>query len=214
MAFPTSPVLDNFNTGAGTTTLTVRAGGWGATALGPSSTSAQTNATPTNAGSATICGNFWTLAFADSEVFTTMVTWTPATDTFQLCGRITATGASPTYYCLELATSVATDFTLFKVVAGTKTSIQANIATTVSAGDGIGLACIGTTISTYYKSGAGAWVQKHSVVDSSISAAGSIGFRNLFGITFAIDDFGGGAPGSLPTNRSKQIIVRRTRSGA
>lgn len=211
MAFPTTAVLDNFNTGA-TQNLTARAG-WGASPFLTTQSSFQTDAVPTKAGLTAIAGNNWgTLTWADMEAYLTLVAFVPSADIFHLCGRIQAFGASPTYYALRLAAVAATDFQLIKIVAGTTTALGTNTSTTITAGDSIGIDIIGTQIRSYYKSGAGSWTLKDTVTDSAITGTGAIGCRHLTGSAAAtIDDFGGGL--IAPAGRSRIAVARRVWAG-
>lgn len=213
MAFPTTPVLDNFNTGA-SQNLTARTG-WGATVIGAAPGQYATDGVPTKALTTAIqAGNFWNISTADCEVYFTLVTWTPATDVMRCCGRITVTGASPTYYCLELAKAATTDFSIAKVVAGTRTTLSSNVPTTVVNGDSIGLSISGSSLAAFYKSGAGAWNQIVTVTDSSITAAGAIGVFNPPAVVRSIDNFGGGALVAASAARPKFTVVRRSWAGA
>jgi hypothetical protein len=56
------------------------------------------------------------------------------------------------------------------------TQLGASIAQTISAGDRFGIECIGTTISAYYKVGAGSWTNIGSRTDATYASAGYIGF--------------------------------------
>lgn len=212
MAFPTAPILDNFNTGA-SQLLTARAG-WSSSLLVSTGFSLTTDATPTvaipSSGSADM-NNFWNTSSVDSECFFTLTTWAPAVSVLEICARITAIGASPTFYALELAGSGSSDFIIIKRVAGTRTALTTNVPTVVAAGDGVGISVIGTAIRAFWKSGAGAWTQITSVTDSSISATGFFGVRRRVGTTsFGLDNFGGGAPVSGFVPRSPDQDATRT----
>jgi len=192
MAFPTLGSLDTFNAGA-TQALTARTG-WGAVVIA-GTTTYTTNGAPTLAEILTATGgNYWNTSAEDSEAWVVMGTWTPASNTFSVAARIQAVGASPTYYSVRLANSGTTDFRIYKTVAGVSTALGTNTATTVIAGDSVGIEVIGTSISSYYKSGAGAWGLKETITDSSITGSGFVGgFRNHIAITQRVDEFGGGA---------------------
>lgn len=192
-----TPVLDNFNSGA-LGNVKSRSG-WSANFIF-NSTTYVTDATPTKAALGASQGsNVYGSSAADCECYLTMVTWTPSTDVFSLATRITAVGgATPTYYALRLANGSTTDFQIIKVVAGVTTVIGALVSQLVSNGDSIGIRAVGTRITSFYKPAAGAWAQMDSVIDSSISGSGFIGgFRNHNAIANEVDNFGGGAVGSV-----------------
>lgn len=195
MAFPTTPVLDDFNT-TGLQALTARTG-WGATTFGGGARGTySTDATPTLATSAATAGNFWNASSADCECYFTVAAFDNVNDTMKVAARITVAGSSPTFYCVEADFSTTTDFQIVKYVAGARTALGTNPSTTVVANDGIGISVIGTSIKSYYRSGlAGTWTLKETVTDSTITGSGFIGgFQHDFSFTNSIDNFGGGAP--------------------
>lgn len=211
MAFPSTPILDNFNT-TGSQALTARAG-WGATAFGGGARGTySTDGTPTLATSAATAGNFWNSSSVDCECYFTVAAFNNVADTMKVAARITVAGSSPTFYCVECDFSTTTDFQIVKYVAGARTALGTNPSTTVVANDGIGISVIGTTITSYYRSGlAGAWVVKETVTDATITGSGFIGgFQHDFSNAQSIDDFGGGTP-VADTSGPRQQTVPFTR---
>jgi len=188
--FPTTPVLDDFNTGA-TQNLTARSG-WGATAMLGLTTYA-TDSVPTKATSSSTGGNFWGTSWADHEAWMGIVSYNPALETFSLCARITDTSTG-TYYAVNMSNSATTDFQIVKVISGARTAIGVLNSQTVGAGDSVGMSVIGTQITSYYKASAGSWTQMDTVSDSSITGAGFIGWRAHQAVLQEIDQFGGGPP--------------------
>lgn len=79
---------------------------------------------------------------------------------------------------------------LYRLDNGTYTSILTVGSFTPAAGDSIGISAIGSSIELWYKVGAGAWISKGSVTDSTYSASGNIGMT-INGAK-RVDDFGGG----------------------
>lgn len=194
MPFPTTPILDDFNSGA-SQALTARTG-WGATTFGGGARGTySTNGTPTLATSAASAGNFWNDSSVDCECYFTVAAFDNVNDTIKVAARITVAGSSPTFYCVECDFGTTTDFQIVKYVAGGRTALGVNPSTTVVANDGIGISVIDNVITAYYRSGlGGAWVQKDSVTDSSITGSGFIGgVQHDFSFAHSIDDFGGGA---------------------
>lgn len=191
MAFPTTAILDDFSAGSGN--LTSRAG-WGASLIdgsGTTFTAGSGVASHASAGGS----NYWDTPAVDAECYVVIGSFNPAVGAMRVCTRIQSPGASANYYALYVARTSATSFELFKVVGGSQTLVSASIATTVAAGDSIGIRVRGSLVETFYKSGAGAWVAKHAATDSSITGSGFIGgfAKDNFGDTQTISDFGGDA---------------------
>lgn len=212
MAFPTSPVLDDFNSGA-SQNLTARAG-WGTSAFPTSGAGWATDVIPSFATANVSTGNNWgVITNADNEAYVNLKTFNPATQTMEIHVRIQGFTVI-TSYALVIANSAATDLQIYKYIGGAKTALGTNTATTFTSGDGYGISAIGTAIVAWYRSGiGGTWVVKNTISDSSVTGAGGFGFRGPFASGgIAIDEFGGGVPGSLvtATARPKQIIVPRT----
>lgn len=199
MAFPTTPILDSFNSGA-LQALTARAG-WGTGPLGPSTTGYATDATPTLATSPGTDGNYWNDTSTDCECYCTVKAFDNVQDTMQIAARITAVGGTWTAYAVASDRGTTTDFQIVKWVAGGETLLGASPSTTVVPGDGMGISVIGNVITSWYRSGlGGVWVQKDQITDSSITGPGFIGgVRHLFNFTNSFDDFGGGAPVAVTT---------------
>jgi len=196
MAFPTTAVLDDFNTGA-SQNLTARSG-WGATAMLGLTTYA-TDSVPTKAASSSTGGNFWGTSWADAEAWMDVTTYNPSLETLTLCARITDTNAGTlTYYGVNMSNGVTTDFQIIKVIAGARTAIGVLNSQTVGAGDSVGISVIGTQITSYYKASAGSWTQMDTVSDSSITGSGFIGWRAHQAVLQEINQFGGGAPVASP----------------
>jgi hypothetical protein len=73
---------------------------------------------------------------------------------------------------------------------GSSTVLGASISASFSAGDKIGISCVGSTI-TAYKYTSGAWASLGARTDSTYSSAGYIGLE-IQDTTYRCDDFGGG----------------------
>ena len=213
MAFPTTPILDDFNT-SGSQALTSRTG-WGATTFGGGARGTySTDATPTLATSAVSAGNFWNSSSVDCEAYVTVAAFDNVNDTMKVAARITVAGSSPTFYCIECDFGTTTDFQLVKYVAGGRT-LLATSAQAVVANDGVGISVIGSQVTSYFRSGlGGSWVQKDTVSDGSITGSGFIGgFQHDFSFTSRFDEFGGGAPGVAPPAEQRRVASWITRSG-
>lgn len=214
MAFPTLGILDDFNSGA-SQNLTARTG-WGAVVLTSGDATFVTDITPIQATVTAGPGsNYYDTSSADAEAYCKLAAFNPNNNEFFLATRITAVGASPTYYALDLANSGLNDFQIVKVVAGTRTLIGSTITQAITNGDSVGISVVGTQVTSFYKSGAGAWVQKDTVSDSSISGSGFVGgVRATFTGSVSIDDFGGGGLASAPGPRATLTVRRLVGAGA
>lgn len=80
---------------------------------------------------------------------------------------------------------------VYRIDNGTYNQLGADIAQTISNGDSAGIEIIGSTITVYYKVGAGAWASVGSRTDATYSGAGYIGIEGDGG-TFPFENFGGG----------------------
>ncbi len=77
--------------------------------------------------------------------------------------------------------------------AGSASQLGADIAQTITDGDSIGASIVGSTITVYYKVGAGAWTNRGTRTDNTYSTSGRIGLEIGSG---SVDDFGGGTAGT------------------
>lgn len=188
MAFPTSPVLDDFNTGANQG-LSTRAG-WlnGVRNIGFSDFT--TDAVPTKAvaaGGGSNGDNVWGTQFTNVEVYVTIADWPGAAGSFYLYARW-GTSAAQNGYRLHLFSG----FILADVMTSGSASNLFTTASAVGVGDSMGMSCVGSTISAYTKIGAGDWSLLNSATDATYSAAGNIGVVVDSGGN-NLDAFGGGA---------------------
>jgi hypothetical protein len=193
VAFPSTAVLDNFNTGASQQLINPPRTSWSASQPF-SAGSFTTNATPTNASSTVAAANMWNASFTDMECFATLSAFTPATATFEVLARIQGPIGSPSMYSVVLAQGATNRLQIYRRVGSlTRVAIGAIVAQTFTNGDSVGISVIGTTIQAWYKVGAGAWTLKDTVTDSSVAGSGRVGIARTGSGTTTIDDFGGGA---------------------
>jgi hypothetical protein len=130
------------------------------------------------------------LSSADEEVYITVATLPSTTENVGIYTRLASLNSSSLkgYEAYVFGNS---DFQLFKVVNTTETQLGATVNSAFSAGDKFGLESIGTT-HTIYKFHSAAWSSVLSRTDSSVTAAGNIGFQ-IEGNNARVDDFSGGA---------------------
>lgn len=185
MAFPTTSVLDDFNTGASQNLGGVRSG-W-STPIWTGDSNWQTDAVPTKASPLGADSDVYRsdVSAADTETWAVMAT--AIGSFFNLWGRITATGSPTGYYCQIISGT----WTLGRYIAGTNTQLTPTFSQAVAIGDSVGLECSGSSIRAYYRSGGGAWTILATRTDTSITAAGTIGMEGSS--THSADSFGGGA---------------------
>lgn len=196
MAFPVTGVLDNFNSGANQA-LTSRTG-WGATGIRQfignwgTTDSVPTEAVGNGVGSG---DNYWNATAADSEAWYKIGSVAPSFGQHGPAVRIqNPSAAGCSCYLIYTGAGASTDFQIWKINSGVFTAIGTNTTVTISVGDSIGISVVGSTILAFYKSGAGAWVQKDSATDSSITGSGFVsGVINDSGVAWRMTDFGGGA---------------------
>jgi hypothetical protein len=212
-AFPNTPILDTFNASAAQP-LTTR-DGWRATPFLTSQNSfVIPTATPDRASGTVQGGNAWGgTSYSDSEVYCTLLAYTPSSDAFHLSVRIQGYDTPTTYYGLFLAESAVTDMQLGKIVSNTKTLLGTLTPTTFTPGDSYGLSVYGNRLTSWYKSGAGAWVQKDTTTDGSITGPGGIGFGHGVA-SLSLDNFGGTGDPAVPSGvRSLNESGRRVWAG-
>lgn len=183
MAFPTTGIVDNFdranaiNLGTNWTALA------GAGIPGISSNAADNQNT-------NYSGAWWdTATFGpDCEAY---VTLTVPGDYFGVFARVTDASGTPDGYKAGWNTDAGGTITLENMTGDVLLDSVSSGTGVPSAGDKIGIECIGTSIKVYIDAGGG-WTQMLSVTNSAHTGAGAIGF-DFFDSTLAkCDDFGGG----------------------
>lgn len=191
MAFPTTGILDDF-----TGTENPISTGWTGP-IYPGETQLQ-KASGTLRGGA---GNsYYNTSFsADQEAFVTIAVLPGDGFTLSLFARIAnPNNASLDAYRVQfIYNAVGNDVVRIRRVDNTSsTTLGGDILQDFSVGDGLGIECIGSTISAYRRSG-GIWSLLGSRTDSTYSAGGFTGVELADG-TCQIDDFGGGTIGGQP----------------
>jgi hypothetical protein len=160
------------------------------------------------AGSA---GNYWNSGTfqSDSECYG------------QLGSTLTAGGRGPSVhirlqnpisgnaYAVKYDTSATPAVILYRNDAAT-VNVLATKVQTLSPGDWIGVQCIGSTISSYYKIGAGAWTLANQVTDATYSGPGWLGILHLDAFSDSFAQVGGGSIGqNVLTINSPTMLVKR-----
>jgi hypothetical protein len=189
--FPTTPLLDDFNRADELPIV----GNWTSpTFSNESDTELYQNRLGTNPGSA-----YWDVSTfgPDCEVWIELSVLPNIGGSAALRARIQGVGglsSASSYYALLIYDDASVRKWKFaKVVSGTFTSLTADqdFPETLTAGDKVGLQCIGTTLKAYWNHATNGWTLLGTITDSSITAAGYIGTDQNESVTH-FDNFGGG----------------------
>lgn len=187
MPFPTTGILDNFNR-ADENPIT----GW--TALFNGFRVVSNAMKGTTAGS-----NFAYYSAAtygpDCECYMTIATKVPTGGAMAVLARLVDTGSIGTIdgYILNVAVAAGTDtITIQRLDNGVGTTLGSSISQEVSNGDSIGIECIGSSISCWYKASGGSWTNLGTRTDSTYTAAGRVGVSTTTDTSESFDNFGGG----------------------
>lgn len=182
-SFPCSAILDNFNRANGGPPPSAS---W-TTAWRPSTTgfTVDTNTIVGSTGGDN--STYWNTTFGpDVEVYVTMTDSTSGSYR-GLAARLVSEGTSGVdgYEIVAFGNEIFVQ----RVDDNSNTTLGTVISQTYTIGDSMGMSIIGSTITVYYKVGAGAWTSLGTRTDSTYSAAGKIGLRSE---NIHWDDFGGG----------------------
>lgn len=190
MAFPTNSVLDNFdrsNTGP------PPSASWSTIVAGHKILSdlLRSNASWSQ------CASGWNVATfgPDCEVFMTITTQPSSGGGYDVLARLT-TLTSSTYdgYAFETMNAATDLLNYYRIDNGVFTQLGASINQAFASGDSIGLEVVGSTLTGYYKSGAGAWSAQATRTDTTYASAGYIGLWGMDdGTNGRMDNFGGGS---------------------
>lgn len=198
MAFPTTPVLDNFNRAnegpPPSASWSAYDASWGfGDGLEVVSNQCKGN-------SYDLCADYWNGATygPDCEVYTTIATLPDDISDVNLRLRIVGPGGdlslSSHYYTTIERDDVGGDYVrIFRNSSGSVTPLTGEVTITLVAGDSFGFERIGNDLSVYQKPSAGSWTQVATVTDGSplSQVAGYIGVDVTDNVS-ALDDFGGG----------------------
>jgi hypothetical protein len=183
LSFPASAILDSFNradTGpppSASWTSTWEPGSAGHSVVSNVCLSASGNST-----------TYWNTTFGPNvEVYTKVAT--SSISYLQLAARLINVGTSNVSG--YLLSTTGGNLEVYRIDNDAYTLLGASISQTVSNGDSIGMSIVGSTITVWYKSGAGSWTNMGTRTDSNYSGAGKIGIRSGSS-NDKFDDFGGG----------------------
>lgn len=195
-AFPTTGVLDPFNRGDSSTL----GASWTAPVyVGDGDLEVSSNQARA-AAAYEYCDDYWNVSSPgpDSEAYVTLATLPGTDNIIYLFARLQSPGTSGLDgYEVDYAQRSGTDQVyVYRIDDATFTQLGATVNQEFSAGDGLGMEVIGSTIRALRRSG-GTWAELASRTDSTYASAGRIGFgiRNTTG---RVDDFGGGTVVATP----------------
>lgn len=198
MAFPTTGLIDDFNRA----NADPAGGKWsGPVFTGDFPWKVLSNQFTPQAGNSWHSSWYNAATFGpDCEIWSTAVSFpTPgAARTMNHYLRLSnASSATPTFYYLGVDPST-NGWRIRKVVGGTDTALGTGATQALTANDGIGFSAIGTTLTSWWRTGlTGAWTQLESFTDSAITGTGFIAVECNIGTPFTLDDLGGGT--AMPT---------------
>lgn len=190
MAFPTTPVLDNFNR-ANENPLS-GGGNW----LGPLFGSGPQLLLASNQVDTAVSeqrgSSYWSASFAaDQEVYCDV----PAIE--QVVGlsfrQVNTGGATRSGYHVEVVSlSGPGNILVSRTDNDSDTALGVSMSANLNASDGIGVSIVGSTISVYTKI-SGTWSLLGTRTDSTYTSGGVVGIdTSTFGPSGQIDNFGGG----------------------
>ena len=195
--FPTTSVLDDFNRASLGEDWTVGSGSWEISS---------NQLAPTNSGASSLLYDPG-LYDADQEVYFTIGTLptTGGTDSVGMFFRMASTNG----YLLILANDTADNLRLEKITGGNTDGELVRFYNNFTAGDKLGVRCIGNDISVFHGR-SGVWIKLFTWVDSSYNQDGTLALYAR-GTAGRVDDFGGGdyTPFGLvsPTNTITDVTL-------
>lgn len=204
MAFPTTAILDNFNRAdqgpqpSASWTADIRGEGFAGFPI-------VSNQIVGAAGVET--SDWWNAASFtdDNEAY---VTCTSANPDVEVWARGTSPGSTTS--CRGYIAWCSPSDSTIKLLAygpgsaGGYTTIS-SVPGTIASGDKLGISCIGTTITVWKKTGAGAWTSIISVTDTTYAHGTRVGLLSRTASTF--DDFGGGTASLVKTIAAAGSVV-------
>jgi hypothetical protein len=189
MAFPTTSVLTNFTQADG------NASGFTVIWSGDNPIYVTSNQARCNVSSGAADGGWNAGTYGpDCEAYATIPTLSSGKNLY-IYARLSVlnTASAPDAYRVKYN---GTDTVTIEKYShdGYPTQLGASISVTLSAGDKLGISCVGSTI-TAWRYTSGAWASLGARTDSTYSSAGYIGIE-ITDTTYRLDDFGGGTVSS------------------
>lgn len=193
MAFPTTGILDNFNRADENPLATSSSGPawssgdiWGFFARLKLVSNQCTPIFASGVQNSQYIGSYG----PDSEAYVTFATAPAGSGDNGVWLRMVTPGGNQNGYFVSYVPS-ASGVKAYRCDTGTLTQLGATFSQTVSNGDSLGADMVSTSLTSYYKSGAGSWSTLGSRTDGTYSAAGAVGL-DMFDASAVADNFGGG----------------------
>lgn len=190
MAFPTTSLLDAFNRADENPVNT----NWGDVHPAVSEMRIVSNQLVGQVAGSFNCSHWETSFGADQEAWATLAAkWSSNNHQADLWVRTqNPPGGDLDSYSLKVYDDGADEIiTLWRQI-NTGDTLIGSVVATITAGDGLGISAIGTTIRAYHKIGAGAWTEVLNVTDSVITGTGYLAVGASPAGTIVWDNFGGG----------------------
>jgi hypothetical protein len=146
----------------------------------------------------------------DVETFATISTLPPDGEYVALFNRLInpGSGAWGAYYLVWIKGATTDTYSIRKRFDGTATTLANPTSLTLSAGGGIGLSVVGSTIKVWKGTSGGTWSQVGTFTDTDIATAGLTGIE-ISHTTTRVDAYSGGtigAPLAAPANTSAPAL--------
>lgn len=217
MSFPTTSVLDNFNRADQGPPPSSNWTGYFDMQL------AVSNNTLVPVVNGDDCSGVWNPnSFTDSEVYITLTTLGATSDKWSMVLRAqsgTFPGNSPSAYEIDYVVG-GSSVRIRRRDVGTGNTLN-TLTHTFASGDGFGVSIVGTVITVYYETGAGAWTSLGTYDtsgDATKYSSGYIGVDMFTGSNTHVmvgDNFGGGTPTvGFTTKMRKTLTLNGTRIGS
>lgn len=195
MAFPTTPILDTF-AGADESPITTNWSG----PIYPGLDQMRRLSGQLAAPATSFGGSWYDIATygPDCEIYITIQTLgADGNSVFLYARTLNLNTTSLDGYSLHFETRSGADFfRLIQMTDGGDTIIDSDDTISWSAGDSLGMACIGSNIQGWRKPVAGSWTQVLDATDTVYPGAGFLAVA-ADADTFRLDDFGGGTIGGV-----------------
>lgn len=189
MAFPTTPILDNFNRADSGPP----AGPNWTTPAGYTGWKVLSNLCAPSAGTAVSYAGYWNVSNfgPDCEAYITWTTRGGTNDEVDLWLRADTALSGTGYFCEFFG---ASNVRVYKNGTETAPNLILSLTQAISSGDGLGFSAVGSLLTVWYKPSAGSWTSIGSVTDTTHTGSGTIGITGWTGTDTnqRMDDFGGG----------------------
>ena len=195
MAFPTTPILDNFNR-ANENPLSD--GGYWSGTFASFETQLQlvSNSITSTASSLSACSSIWRGFRAhNAECYFDIITAPGLNYGFSILMNVGASG-SITGYDISFNNLVSPFWTIYRDFNGSQTALISNVSGSIVNGDSVGASVIGGVITLYVKH-LGVWSVVTTVTDPSPLPAGDIGIDSTDIVTGGGQFYGNFGGGSL-----------------